>query len=232
LKDEWSIFNNVGGLASITKTTAAFSYHAHPSFKAFNRLAATLSVPTKFGIIGTGVFRFGDNFYNEQILSAGFSNHFGIASLGVKVNYLQYQAEGLGSTGVVTVSMGGIATLTKQLSIGAHITNINQPKISHTGKGETVSTRLNAGLGFKASEKVFMTSEIEKDLTRKLLFKLGFEYQFHEKFVFRTGVNLQPDAAFIGLGFKPKRFRMDYAVGYQNILGLHHQATVAYQFFK
>jgi hypothetical protein len=232
LRDEWAIFNNIAGLASVKNTTASFSYHALPSFKTFNRLAATFSVPTKIGVIGTGVFRFGDNLYNEQLASLGFSNTFGIASLGVKVNYLQYQAEAFGSTGVFTVSMGGIATLTPQLLIGAHITNINQPKINNSGNGETVSTKLNAGLALQPSEKVFLTSEVEKDLLHKMLWKLGMEYHFHKKFTFRTGFNLEPDAGFIGLGFKPKKFRLDYAIGYHNAFNLHHQATISYQFSK
>jgi hypothetical protein len=206
VKDEWALFNNIGGLSDVKNTTTSFSYHAYPLFKTFNRMSAVICIPTKIGVIGTGVFSFGDKTYNEQVLSAGFSNQFGIASLGVKVNYIQYQAEGFGSTGVFTVSMGGIATLTRQLMVGAHITNINQPKIARNGEGETVPTKLNAGLAFKPSDKVFLSGEIEKDISRDAILKVGIEYQFHKKF--------------------------DYAMGYHVALGANHQATISFKFGK
>jgi hypothetical protein len=232
VKDEWALFNNIGGLSDVKNTTTSFSYHAYPLFKTFNRMAAVICIPTKIGVIGTGVFSFGDKTYNEQVLSAGFSNQFGIASLGVKVNYIQYQAEGFGSTGVFTVSMGGIATLTPQLMVGAHITNINQPKITMDDQGETVPTKLNAGLAFKPSDKVFISGEIEKDISRDAILKVGVEYQFHKKFIMRTGLNLHPDAGFVGFGFKPKRFSLDYAMGYHVVLGVNHQATISFKFGK
>lgn len=232
LSDAWGVLNNTGGLASVKHTTASFSYHAHPSSKNFNRMAAVIAIPTRVGVLGAAAFRFGDNLYNEQLVTGGFANKFGIASLGLRVNYLQYQAEGFGTARAFTVSMGGIANLTSQLSIGAHISNINQPKITHTGEGERVPTRLIAGIAFEPSEKLLLTTEIEKALDTDMIWKAGVEYQFHPKFIFRTGLNLNPQVAFMGFGFKPKRFRMDYAVGYQHILGLHHQATVTYQFVK
>ena len=73
-----------------------------------NRTAAAVAIPTKVGVIGTGVYRFGDNLYNEHLLSAGFSNKFGITSLGAQVNYIQYLVEGFGSKGVWNINLGGI----------------------------------------------------------------------------------------------------------------------------
>jgi hypothetical protein len=225
-KDEWAIFNNPGGLAEIKNSVAAFSYNAYPSFKTFNRMAATISIPLKLGVTGLGVFRYGDNIYNEEVVSAGFSNRFGLASLGVKVNYIQYSAEGFGTKGVVTVSFGGIATLTEKLMVGAYITNINQPKISPT---ESAPSRLAAGFGYKPSEKILVCTEVEKDLAKKATWKTGMEYQFNNKFFIRTGFSISPDAAFAGFGFRPKKIAVDYALQYNFIIGLNHQATVAFK---
>ena len=52
LTDEWSIFNNVAGLAKVTAITAAFTYNAQPSFKHFNKAAATFVCPLKIGVAG------------------------------------------------------------------------------------------------------------------------------------------------------------------------------------
>lgn len=231
LTDEWSVHNNIAGLSKVKHATAAFSYDARPSFSSFNRMAALFATPLYKGTAGIGVYRFGDDLYNESILSGGFANQFGLASLGLKVNCIQYQAQGFGTTQAFTISFGGIAELTKQISIGAHIVNINQPKLSDL-TGETVPTRLIAGIGFKPSEKLFVTGELEKDLGYDLLWKVGAEYKFHKKFSVRTGYNLHPSSGYFGLGFKPKKFSLDYGFQFINSLGARHQATVSYQFNK
>lgn len=231
LSDEWSIFNNIGGLSEVSELRAAFSLDMHPRIQAFNRKAFIFALPVKAGVAGIGAFRFGDDIYNEQIFSAGFSNQFGIASLGIKGNYIQYQAEGFGSRGVFTVSFGGIAKLTPNFSVGAYITNINQPSIS-IDKEEILPTLVTMGISINPSENFFLTSEIEKDLEREIIFKSALEYRFHKKFFFRTGFNLQPDAAFVGFGFKPRKIAVDYSTRYNPVLGFSHQATVAFQLKK
>jgi hypothetical protein len=229
LSDEWALFNNVAGLAKVKQSAAAFTYDALPAFSSFNRMAALFAMPIKPGIAAFGVYRFGDDLYNEQVMTAGYANTLGLASLGVKVNYIQYSAQGFGNARAVTVSFGGIANLTPQLSIGAHIVNINQPKLSEVNK-ETLPTLLILGVGIKASEKVFITSEVEKDLNYDVRWKSGLEYQLHKKVVARTGFNLNPQAGFLGIGLRPKKFTLDYAFQYTSTLGARHQATVVYKF--
>ena len=228
LTDEWSIFNNVAGLAKVTAITAAFTYNAQPSFKHFNKAAATFVCPLKIGVAGLGLFRFGDDLYNEQILTAGYSNSFGLASLGVKVNLIQYNIKGFGSKSAVTASFGGIAKLTERLFLGAHIVNINQPKLSSLDE-ERVPTILIAGILTKVSDNVTVTAELEKDLDNKAAIKAGVEYRILKKFYARTGIRIQPNAGFFGFGFKPTRYSIDYAFQYNQVGGSRHQATVSYR---
>lgn len=230
LTDEWSVFNNIGGLAKLTTLSAAFTYDAHPSFSPFNKTAAVFAVPLKkFGTAGLGIYRFGDKVYSEQILTTGFSSTFGLASLGIKLNYIQYNAAGFGRKGVWSISFGGIAALTPKLSIGAYVINLNQPKISHLDN-ERLPTILTAGLSFKTSDKTIVTTELTKDLDYKPVWKTGAEYQVYKKFSFRTGFNIHPVSGFFGLGFKPKKFSVDYSYQYRPGIGSRHQATVAYNF--
>jgi hypothetical protein len=229
LADVWSLTNNVAGLVKADCAAGAFSYHAIPSFKSFNRTAAVFAIPVKSGVAGAGVFRFGDDLYNEQTVSLGFANSFGLASLGVKVNYLQYHAEGIGTNTAFTVSFGGIAELTPQISVGAHIININQPVINELTE-ERIPTRLIAGMAFQPSDKTIIISEIEKDLEHSATWKTGLEYQVFKKIALRTGFNLNPEVAFFGMGFKARKFDLGYALQLNDPLGLSHQATVTYEF--
>lgn len=225
LDDEWSIVNNVAGLAKTVDVTAAFSQYAIPSFRPFNKLAASFSMPVKIGVAGVSFFRFGDDLYNEQLISLGYSNKFGLASLGLKANYIQYHAEGFGTATAFTVSFGGIAEITPKFLVGATIDNINQPKLSNNSE-ERIPARFRVGTLLNLSEKVFATMELEKDSENSPILKAGLEYTIHKKFMARTGFNLNPQSAFGGLGFKLKKFKLDYAFQFHEQLGTAHQASV------
>lgn len=229
LSDVWANTNNIAGLAELKHSAASFTYHAIPSFTPFNRMAAAFALPIHTGVAGVSVFRFGDDLYNEQIISAGFANTFGLASLGLKINYLQYHAEGVGTSTAMTVSFGGIARLTSHLLLGAHVVNVNQPVIDRNTE-ERVPTRLIAGVAYKPSDKLFLKGEVEEDLEHAPLLKGGLEYRMYKKITFRTGFNLNPDAGFFGLGYKLRKFDLDYALQFNAALGWSHQATVTCQF--
>lgn len=227
LYDEWSVFNNIAGLAKTDQLTAGFTYEVHPSLNAFNRMAAVVASPVKSGVAGFGVYRMGDDLYNEQVFTAGYSNTFGLASLGATIRYIQYHADGFGTKGLFSMGFGGIAHLTPKLSVGAHIINLTQPAISASEK-ERLPTVLLAGIAFTPSGKVLVTTEVEKDLDHDPTLKSGVEYTPVKKFTARTGFNLHPEAGFVGFGFKPARFILDYAFHYQPDVGSRHQATVVY----
>ncbi len=227
LADEWAMLNNVGGLAKAEKLNMAFGYDTRPKLPGSNRMAAALSMPVKIGAAGFSLFRFGDDLYSEQIISAGYSNQFGITSLGLKINYVQYRAEGIGTKSFIGISFGGITELTKQISIGAYIVNLNQPKLSSIDD-ERAPTRLVAGISFKASEGCLLLSEVEKELNYDATLKAGLEYSIHKKVNLRTGFNLHPNAAFFGLGFKAGQLKVDYALQYNHTLSTAHQASAIY----
>jgi hypothetical protein len=229
IEDEWSLFNNIAGMSKVNKTMAAFTYDMQPSFKPFNKTAFVMAMPFKIGVAGIGVFRFGDKLYNEQIVTAGFSNTFGLASLGLKINYIQYNAQGFGTKSLFSVSFGGIARLTEKISLGAHIININQPEVS-SQDDEKLPTILITGLAFKLSSKTFIATEIEKNLDYRATLKSGIEYQWHKKFVIRTGFNINPAAVFLGFGYRLLKFKLDYAYQHSFVIGSRHQATVGYAF--
>ena len=233
LSDEWSLHNNVGSLGKTDHTIAAFAYDSRPGLQGANRTAFVFSNPLPLGAIAVGLYRFGDHVYSEQILSVGYGNTFGLASLGVKLNYVQYAAEGFGHKGVFSLSAGGLAQLTPQFSIGVHVTNLTPSKIN-TSKDEEeyIPTLLIIGIGVKASDKVFISAEIEKDLNFKTIWKTGVEYFAHKKIIFRTGFTMNPSAGYFGLGFRPKKFKLDYALRYEPSLGQSHQATIGYTLQK
>jgi hypothetical protein len=230
LTDEWSLFNNMGSLGATDEMSAATSYELRTQLTNANRLAFAFNAPIRWGVTSVGAFRFGDDLYNEQMVSLGFGNKFGIASLGIKANYIQYQADGFGTYGAISIDFGGLAQLTDQLSIGAYITNLNQAKLNTDYSAENISTRLTAGITFTPNKSLLITTEIDKDIAYEAIWRTGMEYSFKEKFLIRTGFNLNPQSGFFGLGVKRKKIRADYAIQFNSLLGASHQAAVSYWF--
>jgi len=229
LSDIWASHNNVAGLAEIKAPATAFALHTTPSLEFLNRMAMTLAVPFSHATAALGIFRFGDDLYNEHMITIGVANRFGLASLGVRANYIQYHADGAGTRVAFSAGFGGIASLTPNLRVGAHILHVNQP-IVNTDTGERLPTRMATGVAYVAPDKLHIAVEAEKETGYPTTIKAGMEYRFVPRLAFRTGFHLNPDTGFFGLGFTTSRFRIDYAVQLNTPLGIGHQASVVYEF--
>jgi hypothetical protein len=86
------------------------------------------------------------------------------------------------------------------------------------------------GLGFRPSDKVFIITEIEKDLDYQATWHNGLEYTIYKKIFFRTGFTMNPNAAYFGLGGQKKNIKVDYALALNQLTGQSHQASAAYLF--
>jgi len=225
--DEWSILNNVAGLAEANQVSLAMSYDALPILPAFGKMGLAVTLPgTVTG--GLGLYRFGDAVYNEQLVAAGMATQWNHTSLGMKVNYIRYAADGLGSKSVFSASLGGITKLAPWLTIGAHISNVNQPWLSKQFD-ERLPTTLTAGLLFALAPQVSVATEIEKRINDVATGRAGLEFTLQEKFTARLGFQLHPQALSGGFGFKLRYFLADYSMLYVQSLGMRHQASVAYR---
>lgn len=224
--DEWSLFNNPGGLGKIEQINAAFGLEVQSQLKGANRMAALFNHPLKWGTLSAGIFRFGDNLYNEQALSIGFGNQVGIASLGVKANVIQYQASGFGVFRAITFDFGGITELTEKIFLSAYILNLTQSRIGEDN--EPLPTRLTAGISYRPGKNIFITTELSKELDYASTWRTGLEYSIQQKVFFRTGYNLNPNAAFFGVGIDKKKIRFDYSVQLNHLTGASHQASASY----
>lgn len=227
LEDRWAVFNNPGALGNNQETSTFAAFENKFGIEGLNSLGAGFITSLSLGSIGLSVFRFGDGLYNEQIASMVYANTFGISSLGLRVNYLQYSIEGLGTKGVLTLDFGGTAQLTELIRFGAYIRNINQAQVSEINE-QRAPTLLYAGISINPTEKLVIALETEKDIDRPAVFKAGIEYRFLPKFFARTGVKTNELVNYFGLGFLSQNLTIDYALTWDNILGTSHQAALSY----
>jgi hypothetical protein len=130
LDDVWGIFNNPAGIIGVENATIATSFENRFGLEGLNLITAAFVQPTKIGNFGLGVYRFGDELFNQTKITAGYAHQIGIVSLGGRVNLLQYFTEGFDPQNMLTFDFGGIGQITPQLFFGAYVTNINQARIA------------------------------------------------------------------------------------------------------
>lgn len=225
LKDSWALYNNPAGSARLKTVSANFVCESRPSLIGANRAAACIILPSKAGTFSAGVFKFGDKLYSEQLLSIGYGHSLGLASMGVRVDYIQYRAEGFDPVVAVGVTAGTVADITDKLSLGGYVSNINRPLMPD---GTPLPVRMATGFAFHPTEKVVVCGELEKDADFTPTIKGGLELKPFNKVQFRTGFNLYPNAAYAGIGLRSWRINFDYSVAYSPALGSAHLAGLGF----
>ncbi|MEQ9231268.1 MAG: hypothetical protein RIF46_11350, partial [Cyclobacteriaceae bacterium] len=172
-----------------------------------------------------------DEFFSEQRVNVAFGHKLDRVSLGVSVDYLQYNIATVGTKGAMIIEFGGVAEITEQILFGAHVFNINQAKLVKE-TDERLPTVMKAGLSFLPSPDLIISIETEKDLDYDEVFRVGLEYQIVENLFIRTGLSTEPFNGAFGVGFQPKRFQVDYAFSNDSNLGSVHEVSVSYSLQK
>ena len=231
LTDEWSIFNNVGGISGVENGVVFFGYDTNTNIEGFDIVAAGAIQPLKFGSIGMSVFKFGDELFSEQSVSVAYGNKVGFVRLGFKLSYYQMRIDEFGTAGSLYFDIGGIIELLPKLNFGAYISNFTLSKLSNPERSE-LPVVMKLGLLYTPVNKVRLNLDIYKDVAYKPIVRAGLEYVIIEKFYLRTGLNTDPFTSYFGGGILLDRFKIDYALGNNDFLGVSHQAAISFIFLK
>ncbi|TAF32664.1 MAG: hypothetical protein EAZ57_08185 [Cytophagales bacterium] len=232
--DAQAMFNNIGALCEVEKTTAWASYENRFSMLNLPTFSAGFVMPnSRNGAVGVGVWRFGDGVYNEHRLALGYSHKVQGVSLGFQANYLQIMGQGTGQRSALVLEFGGVAQLSNKLFLGMHIYNLNQAKVQ-TFLDERLPTVMKAGLSYRPTNKLTINAETEKDTDNPAYLKAGLAYDMlSEKITLRMGLRSQPFSSFWGLSLRHRKLVIDYAFGYYDQpLGTSHGITLAYVIHK
>jgi len=227
----WASFQNTAGITNTSRLEVGATYENRFGMPGLDFMAAGFTSKLPYGYASLNVFRFGDEIYNEHKISLGYATELGIIKLGGRLNYLQYQVQDFGKEETYSIDFGGIATITRQLVIGAQALNISQSNLN-TESEQSVPTLLKLGISYRPRDYIMLNAEIEKDIVRPALLKLGAEYNFLEKFYLRTGVNSGSFQSFYGLGFRYLIFQWDYSLSYHAEMGFSHSLSMYYKLRK
>lgn len=231
LTDAFGIFNNIGALGRLESSQAIFGYDHRLGIQELTTLSAGAALVRDFGVFGLGVSHYGGNLFNQKNIGLGFSNTFGIASFGFKINYFQTNIEGFGRNASPILEFGGVAALGPDLYFGVHVYNFTRSKLSRAGS-DYLPTVVKAGLSYLPADKLTINVEAEKEILILPQFKAGIEYNLLDRFWARSGIQTQPNNLFFGIGFKPNRYHIDYALGQNYRLGYTHHFSFSYLFYE
>ena len=230
--DVFSLFNNQAGLAWLEGAEAGIFIENRFIISTLNRSGAAIALPTqKSGVFGVGFSSFGYSLYTRSKSGVAYSRRLAEnVSGGVQLNYHHLRfGTNYGSQGVPTVDIGLQALLHKELAFAFQLTNPSQSKLTAVPE-ERIPTVLRMGFGYMVSDKIGVTSELEKDIFYPVSVKVGIVYDVGQRVSFRSGVASNPTTVAFGVGLWLKDVRIDFASQYHQVLGFTPAFNLSYNF--
>jgi hypothetical protein len=231
--DVWSTYHNQACLALVKQITAGVFYENRFLINDLGLRSAAIAVPmSKAGTFGLSATIFGYSLYNEKKAGLAYAKKFGnkIAA-GIQLDYLNtfFNDEFYGSRTSFAAEAGLIAEPISNLKIGAHVFNPTKAKIAEYGD-EHIPVIMRFGVSYKFSEKVLVSSEVEKDIDFDNIFKTGLEYHPMDVLYIRAGIASNPTLSCFGFGLRIKQFIVDMSTQYHDVLGFSPQFSLGYEF--
>jgi len=231
LSDEFSILNNIGALAWVEEKAFFTGYKNQFFLPELNTIYFGAIMPTKYGMAGISLARFGGDLYQETLLGFGIGHKIRTASIGFKINYLQVSIESLGTQRSWVAEMGGKMLLRKDFAIGAYIYNLNRAKLADF-RNEHHPTIMKMGVSYFPNKNLIISLQTTKDIDFEPSIQVGMEYAITPKIIARTGISTKPFLNTFGVGFYWWNFKLDYAFQIHTDLQPSNTLSIRYQSLK
>jgi hypothetical protein len=218
--DVFSFHSNQAALAQVKNLSAGVYTERRFMLKELALYNASVVLPTHSGNFGLDTRYFGFADYNETQLGLAYGRRLGSkVDLGVQFNYYNVQIPYYGNASVVNFEAGAILHLTEKLNAGIHVYN---PVGGKFGKDEQekLSSVYSGGIGYEASDKFFISAEIEKEEDQPVNVNAGLQYKFLPQLLARGGISTATSSMYFGIGVAWKSVRLDVTTSYHQQLGI------------
>jgi len=218
--DVYCFTANQASLAQLKNAAIAVYGERRFLLSELNNYTAAFGVPTRSGNFGLKAGYFGFRDYNETQLGLAYGRKLGDkVDLGVQFNYNGIRIAGYGNDAAISFELGTILHLTEKLHAGIHI---NNPVGGKFGKDqqEKLSSVYTAGIGYEASDKLFVSTEIIKEEDQAININAGLQYKFLSQLLTRIGLSTATSTGWMGVGLSWKSFRIDVTTAYHPQLGI------------
>lgn len=216
--DAFSFTSNQAALAGLKNTAAGVYGEKRFMLSALNLYTAVVAMPTKQGNFAVQFDYFGFTNYNESQVGLAYARTLGSKlDIGIKFNYYGLNVPAYEKSSAVNFEIGAIAHLSDKIHMGVHAYNPVGGKLSKTT--DKLSSVYKFGIGYEASEKFLVSTEIVKQEDQPVNVDVGFQYTFMKQFFLRAGTSTETANSYIGAGVSWKNLRVDITGGYHQQLG-------------
>jgi len=218
--DAFSFTSNQASLAQINSATAAVYAERRFLLSELNNYTAAIGLHTNSGNFGLKANYYGFSDYNETQLGLAYGRKLGNkVDIGAQFNYYSIRIPTYGNASTISFELGAIMHVTDKLHAGIHVANPVGGKFGEE-KQEKLSSVYSMGLGYDASEKFFVSMEIEKEEDQPVNVNAGMQYKFLPQLLARAGMSTATSTAWFGLGLTIKAIRIDVTASYHPQLGI------------
>jgi hypothetical protein len=216
------VFSGTANQASLADLKdAAFAAYGEKRFlmDELKSITTIVAVPTSAGTFGLRGNYFGSTVFNESQLGLLYARKVAAnVNVGVQFNYYAVRIPGYGTASTINFEAGAVFHLTEQLHTGFHIYN---PVGSSLGKlsAEKLASVYVFGLGYEASDKLFVAGEIIKQEDLPVAVHVGLQFILAPAVFLRTGISTLNNNSYISVGLNTGFGRIDINTAYHPQLG-------------
>ncbi|HMU45766.1 MAG TPA: hypothetical protein PKC72_05310 [Chitinophagaceae bacterium] len=230
--DVFSFTSNQASLTQMKNFAAGVYGERRFLLNELNNYSFAAALPTKSGNFGLKALYSGFSDYNETQLGLAYARSLGSRiDIGAQFNYYGIRISGYGNASAIGFELGTVLHITERIHTGVHVSN---PVGGKFGKDqqEKLSSIYSIGLGYDASEKFFVSAEIEKEEDRPVNINAGFQYRFIPQLMIRAGVSSATSSVWGGVGLSWNAIRLDITTSYHPDLGITPGLMILYNFKK
>ena len=230
LQNVWSNNSNPAGLAAIPSLTFAAGYENKFTVKDLSAKSVVGVFPIKNYRLGASFQTYGNSSYSLSKTGISLARAFGKNLLtAITLNHHQLNIENYGNARAFSVEAGVQIEALPNFWLGAHLANPNQSRFENN-TDELIPAHLKFGAAFIMSDKLLISSEIEKVLDAQMDFKIGLEYKILELLALRGGISANTFKQYAGFGLNYQKFELDFSVSSHPVLGYSPQIAIGYVF--
>ncbi len=229
MHDVWSAVHNQAGLVYAESVQAGVFYENRFGLKELSDKGIVASMPFRKSAFAISYRSFGYSGYSLSRAGLAYAMRLSDKlSAGIQLNYLTTRlGENYGTTSTLSGEAGFLYEMNEKLSLAAHLYNPNRAKLSDYND-ERIPSRMRLGAGYRFSEKVIITGEVQKPSDNKATVRAGLEYLPVKNLSLRAGFASDPAQYAFGFGYRISGFQIDAATGYHLVLGFTPQISFTY----
>ena len=172
------------------------------------------AIPTRLGNFGIQINYAGFKNFRENKIGLAYARKLGkLVDVGVQFNYYGYNIPAYGKASAINFEVGAMFHLTDKLNAGIHVYNPVGGKLGKNNE-EKIASAYKIGLGYDASDKFFISSEIIKEEDKAVNVIVGLQYQFAKQFFAKAGFISESGSVYAGAGIGWKNLRLDISSSY------------------